>query len=68
MKRIFLIAVFSFFAVGSFAQGMFGAQAGLGYGTAYKSKITPAVEGYYLQQIFPRIYIGGSLFFSALFF
>lgn len=64
MKRIFLIAVFSFFAVGSFAQGMFGAQAGLGYGTAYKSKITPAFEGYYLQQIFPRIYIGGSVFFQ----
>ena len=64
MKRTFLIAVFSLFAVGSFAQGMFGAQAGLGYGTAYKSRITPAVEGYYLQQIFPRIYIGGSLFFQ----
>ena len=64
MKRIFLIAVFSLFAFGSFGQGMFGAQAGLGYGTAYKSKITPAFEGYYLQQIFPRIYIGGSIFYQ----
>lgn len=62
MKRVFLVAVFSVLAFGLHAQGMFGAQAGLGYGTAYKSKITPAFEAYYLQHIFPRIYIGGTFF------
>jgi hypothetical protein len=43
---------------------MFGFQAGIGYGTAYKSKITPALEGYYLKKITPRLYIGGSVFFQ----
>ena len=64
MKKIVLIALLSFFTTITYAQGMFGAQAGLGYGTGYKAYITPAFEGYYLQQIFPRIYIGGTFFFQ----
>ena len=60
MKRIFLVAALSFFALSSFGQGMFGVQAGLGHGTAYKSKTTAAFEAYYLQHIFPRVYIGGT--------
>lgn len=65
MKRIILVAVLSsFVSFVSFSQGMFGCQAGLGFGTAYKAKKTLATEGYYLQQIFPRIYMGGSIFYQ----
>jgi hypothetical protein len=65
MKKIALGTILSLFTgVVSYGQGMFGAQAGIGDGTAYKPKITPAVEAYYLQQIFPRIYIGGTFFFQ----
>ena len=65
MKKISLVIILSLFSgFVSFSQGMFGAQAGIGDGTAYKPKLTPAVEAYYLQQIFPRIYIGGTFFFQ----
>ena len=70
MKRVilssFLVALLCLFAAPvSFAQGgMYGFQAGIGYGTAYKSKITPAIEGYYLKRLTPRISIGGSIFFQ----
>jgi hypothetical protein len=49
----------------SFAQGMFGAQAGIGFNSGgYHSKITPAVEAYYLHKIIPGLYAGGSVFFQ----
>ncbi len=65
MKRIILITLLSFYTCFSYAQGgSFGFQGGIGYGTAYKSKITPALEGYYLKKITPRLYIGGSMFFQ----
>lgn len=45
MKKIALVAILSLFInFVSYSQGMFGAQAGVGDGTAYKPKITPAVE------------------------
>lgn len=46
------------------AQGMFGVQAGGGYTTGYKSRLTPAVEGYYLHKITHRLYAGGSVFYQ----
>ncbi len=66
MKRIILITLLSIVTVISYAQGggMYGFQTGIGYGTAYKPKITPALEGYYLKKISPRLYIGASLFFQ----
>ena len=62
MKRSVLAIAMLLFTMPSFAQGMFGAQAGLGYTTAYKGHITPAFEGYYLHKAIPHLYAGGSLF------
>lgn len=45
-------------------QGIFGAQAGVGKTTSYDSKITPAIEGYYLHKLHYHFYAGGSLFFQ----
>src|ERR1700744_4099185 len=64
MKKIILITLSSFLAGLSYSQGMFGFQAGIGYGTAYKATITPALEGYYLKKLTSRLYVGGSLFFQ----
>ncbi len=65
MKRIILITLLSFITIASHAQGgMYGFLAGVGYGTGYKSAVTPALEGYYLKKLTQRFYIGGSLFFQ----
>lgn len=62
MKR-YLSAVLLFcVSTCSYAQGMFGAHAGLGYTSGYQSSITPAIEAYYLHKITHRIYAGGALF------
>ena len=63
MKKIIPAILLSFCCIASYAQGgMYGFEGGLGYGTAYKSHITPAVEGYYLKKLSPRWYAGGSIF------
>src|SRR3954466_16306803 len=67
MKQILLTAVFSLLFIPSFAQGMYGVQAGVGYTTAYQSHITPSFEAYYLHQVskqFYRVYVGGSVYFQ----
>ena len=64
MKRTILITLLSSFATVALSQGMFGFQAGMGFGTGYTSKKTLAVEGYYLKKLSPRIYVGGSIFFQ----
>ncbi len=65
MKRKLLTAVFCCFSFLSFAQGMFGAQAGLGFTRGdFSSKLTPSVEGYYLHKIIPHLYAGAGLLFQ----
>ncbi len=65
MKRYLLAALFCCFGISCFAQGMYGAQMGVGFNTGgYHSKITPAIEAYYLHKIIPGLYAGASVFFQ----
>ena len=64
MKRFILVALLSFFAVSSFAQGMYGFEAGIGRALSYKPVNTPAVTGYHLWRLGGTVYFGGSLCFQ----
>ena len=61
MKRIILSILFPATTFCSFAQGMFGLQAGMGTVTAYKPYYTPSFEGYYLAKLTPHVYLGGAV-------
>ncbi len=61
MKRSILSVLLLLCCKFVMAQGMFGAQAGIGFATAYKGKITPAFEAYYLYRINHRLYAGGAV-------
>ena len=41
---------------------MYGVQAGMGYTPGYRSRLTPAIEGYYMHKLAYHLYGGGSLF------
>lgn len=62
MKRYILASLLLLLAVAGRAQGgMYGAEAALGIGTAYRPKLTPAVRGYYLARLTRSVYAGGAL-------
>ena len=46
------------------AQGIYGAQAGLGMTPGYKGRNTMAMEAYYLHKMAYHLYAGGSLFYQ----
>ena len=65
MQRLIVLILFSFFATHSYAQGgIYGFEAGAGYGTSYKAHVTPAFEGYCLKRFSASLYIGGALSFQ----
>jgi hypothetical protein len=64
MKFVFSTAVLFCFSFSCLAQGMFGANTGLGFTPGLESKKTLAVEGYYLHKISHKIYAGLTLFYQ----
>ncbi|GAA4464324.1 hypothetical protein GCM10023093_14450 [Nemorincola caseinilytica] len=65
MKHRILIALLCCVCISASGQGgMYGAQAGMGYTPGYASRLTPAVEAYYLHKVMYHFYAGGSLFFQ----
>jgi hypothetical protein len=64
MKHYILAMLLCCAGISAAGQGMFGAQTGIGYTTGYDSRITPAVEAYYLHKVMHHLYAGGSLFFQ----
>lgn len=61
MKRLLLFILLVLCCNLADAQGMFGAQAGVGFATAYKGKLTPTIEAYYLHRINHRLYAGAAV-------
>lgn len=61
MNRILFAAVILFFAPYCRAQGMYGAQLGLGYSMGYTSKLTPNFDAFCLHKVIRRVYAGGEL-------
>ena len=61
MRRITLVFLISFFALHSFAQGMYGFEGGLGKATAGKNYTTPAFSSYLLKCFSRSFYLGGAL-------
>jgi hypothetical protein len=61
MKKMTLIALLSLFSIHSFAQGLYGVEAGVGKSLAYTSYYTPAVAGYYMARINRHIYVGAEV-------
>ncbi len=59
-----LAVLLSFLSAHSHAQGLYGIEAGLCKATISKSKITPALEGYYMKRFTRSVYIGAALSFQ----
>lgn len=64
MLRNVIIIVLLISTFSCTAQGMFGAEAGLGKATTAKSYITPAFKGYYLTKLSRSFYVGGTINFE----
>ncbi len=61
MKRLCVLGLLSLFPFLGMAQGAYGVQLGIGRTTAYNSRFTTTVSGFYMARLSPRIYLGGEL-------
>jgi hypothetical protein len=61
MKQFILLTFFSFFALGCFAQGMYGFEFGIGKASISKSYVTPEFTGYCLVKLSRTFYLGGAM-------
>ncbi len=61
MKHSVILATFVFSVFHCLSQGQYGIEAGVDKATISKSKVTPALEIYYMKRVTRSVYIGPSL-------